>query len=126
MPRRRGTRFFGLAALSLGGLAYYEWALQQGAESSMAIAPTLYVSAFFFGVVGVLLVSVRAANVKVPVTTIVGWLAVASWIVGTRAASLMAGDTAAGTVEIATTAVAAAILFVLFLTNEFADEVAQG
>jgi hypothetical protein len=92
----------------------------------MAIAPTLYVSAFFFGVVGVLLVSVRAANVKVSVTAIVSWLAVASWIAGTRAAPLMAGDTAAGTVEIATTAGAAAVLFTLFLANEFTDEVVEG
>jgi hypothetical protein len=118
LPRKRGTRLLGLAGASLAGLAYYERSLAVGAEPSMAIAPTCYVSAFFFGPLGILLVSIGLGSDRGRLAAVTAWLAAIVFLIGSRAATALAGNVDPETLEWGGTTVAAAMLLAVFLANE--------
>jgi hypothetical protein len=122
VPRKRGTRMLGVAGGGLGGLAYYERALAMGAEPSMAVAPTCYVTAFFFGTLGILLVSAGLAANRGRLAAVAAWLGAALFFFGSRATTALAGNADPATIEWGGTAVAAAMLLAVFLANEFRSD----
>ena len=122
-----GNRLLMTTGAVLLGLVHYERQVLSGSEPSLAIAPTLLVTAFFFGAAGLLMTTVAALRrgAKGRGRVFLSWIALGYWASSPQMRRLAVAAQEADNIEVASTAVAGVLLLVVGIAGELARRKAE-